>query len=95
MSTTDETTAEGEGAKPPSRKPPGWQKSAKRYGPIVLVVVLIAAAVAIFGGGGGDDDDEASTDSGGSSVDELDRVGPDDLAEGRAHRRGRRLGPHL
>lgn len=76
MSTTDETTAEGEGAKPPSRKPPGWQKSAKRYGPIVLVVVLIAAAVAIFGGGGGDDDDEASTDSGGSSVDELIESGP-------------------
>jgi ABC-type branched-subunit amino acid transport system substrate-binding protein len=75
MSTTDETTAKGEG-QPPSRKPPGWQKAAKRYGPIVLVVVLIAAAVAIFGGGGGGDDDEASTDSGGSSVDELIESGP-------------------
>jgi hypothetical protein len=75
MSTTDETTEQGEGGQPPSRKTPAWQRSAKRYGPIVLVVVLIAAAVAIFAGGGGDDDDEAATESGGTG-DELIESGP-------------------
>jgi hypothetical protein len=74
MSTTDESTEKGEGGQPPSRKPPAWQKPAKRYGPIVVVVVLIAAAVALFGGGGGDDDDEASTDAG--TTDELIESGP-------------------
>ena len=75
MSATDESTEQGEGGQPPSRKPPAWQKPAKRYGPIVVVVVLIAAAVALFGGGGGgDDDDSASTDAG--TTDELVASGP-------------------
>jgi hypothetical protein len=75
MSATDESTEKGEGGQPPSRKPPAWQKPAKRYGPIVVVVVLIAAAVALFGGGGGgDDDDSASTDAG--TTDELVASGP-------------------
>lgn len=40
--------------------PPGWQKAAKRYGPIAAVVALVIGAVVIFGGG--DDDGPAGDD---------------------------------
>ncbi len=71
----DTTTADG---RPPERRSrPTWQKTALRYGPIVLVVALIAAAVALFGGGSDDGgDQDVAADEQPASVDELIASGP-------------------
>jgi hypothetical protein len=78
VSSTEETTEAGGGqAKPPPTGRPGWQKAARRYGPIAVVVVLIAAAVLVFGRGGGDDDDGGGEGTaGGDSQEELISSGP-------------------
>ena len=76
MTSTGETETTGTGS-PPPRRPPAWQKSLKRYGPIAAVIVLIVGAVLVFGGGddGGDEEGgEAAT--GAASEEELIRSGP-------------------
>jgi hypothetical protein len=78
MSSTDEPAVSGGGheAPPPSGRP-GWQKAARRYGPIALVVVLIGAAVLVFGRVGGDDDDDEAAEGGSAtSQEDLIRSGP-------------------
>jgi hypothetical protein len=55
MSSTDEPAVSGGGHEtPPPGGRPGWQKAARRYGPIALLVVLVGAAVLVFGRGEGD-----------------------------------------
>ncbi|HEY6697773.1 MAG TPA: hypothetical protein VIZ67_06090, partial [Acidimicrobiales bacterium] len=78
MSSSDETALAGGGpAAPPPGGRPGWQRLARRYGPIAVVVVLIGAAVLVFGRGGDDDGDDEATDGGAaSSQEDLIRSGP-------------------
>jgi hypothetical protein len=75
----DQKNARPAGETSPAGKPPAWQRTLRRYGPIAAVVALVAGAVVVFGGGGGDDDDGASTGGGGGAVpseEELIRSGP-------------------
>ncbi|MGH9192399.1 MAG: hypothetical protein ACRDZ0_08000 [Acidimicrobiales bacterium] len=78
MSSTDEPAVPGGGHEgPPPAGRPGWQKAARRYGPIALVVVLIGAAVLVFGrSGGDDDDDQAAEGDTATSQEDLIRSGP-------------------
>jgi hypothetical protein len=74
----DQENARPAGETSPAGKPPAWQRTLRRYGPIAAVVALVAGAVVVFGGGG--DDDEGASTGGGSGVvpseEELIRSGP-------------------
>lgn len=78
MSSTEETAAADAGqAAPPPAGRPGWQRAARRYGPIAVVVALIAAAVLVFGRGGDDAGDDEAADGGtASSQEDLILSGP-------------------
>jgi hypothetical protein len=77
MSTTDETTANGDarGGSPPRRQPP-WMKPVKRYGPIVAVLALIGGAVVVFGGGDDGGEGGGETTAAVASEEDLIRSGP-------------------
>jgi hypothetical protein len=63
----------------PAGRPPAWQRTLRRYGPIAAVVALVAGAVVVFGGGGDDDGGDASSGGGSGAVpseEELTRSGP-------------------
>jgi hypothetical protein len=77
MSESEQTTVDTSAEPSPPRSRPGWEKAARRYGPIVVVVALVGAAVLVFGGGGDDDGDGEATDAGApSSQEDLIRSGP-------------------
>jgi hypothetical protein len=76
----DQKNAHLAGETSPAGKPPAWQRTLRRYGPIAAVVALVAGAVVVFGGGGDDDGDDGTNGGGGSgavpSEEELIRSGP-------------------
>lgn len=75
MSESEQTKVDTSQEPSPARGRPGWEKAARRYGPIALVVVLIGVAVLAFGRGD-DDGDEAAEDGGATSQEDLIRSGP-------------------
>jgi hypothetical protein len=77
MSESEQTTVDTSAEPSPPRSRAGWEKAARRYGPIVVVVALVGAAVLVFGRGGDDDGDGEATDAGApSSQEDLIRSGP-------------------
>ncbi|MGH9290821.1 MAG: hypothetical protein ACRD0V_21415, partial [Acidimicrobiales bacterium] len=77
MASTEETAAADAGqAAPPPAGRSGWQRAARRYGPIAVVIALIGAAAFVFGRGGGDSGDEATDGGTASSQEDLILSGP-------------------